>query len=290
MKQVDTKKLVLACLVIMVLMIIYTKIDQSRQQKTETVEIENEAKSEKAPGSLLLTGQLTDALSGSEESEDAEAEAEQSKEEGEILGPAEKMNLKTARKEPYGLVVELDYVSASKISLHGIFGYMVYTLKEEDGTVTAELTNAVTLEELGGLTMGGAAYTDVIGGDGCALIVPGIHNEEIARRRRFLYIEETNEVTGGIVAPDWMMKKVSNNDYSDAVVKEELTPELMALLKEKEHSKLLYGPAVIPEYNSNIYGFLAENGENLENVWYGLWNRDLGTVTKIHLFSETVKP
>lgn len=290
MKQVDTKKLVLACLVIMVLMIIYTKIDQSRQQKTETVEIENEAKSEKAPGSLLLTGQLTDALSGSEESEDAEAEAEQSKEEGEILGPAEKMNLKTARKEPYGLVVELDYVSASKISLHGIFGYMVYTLKEEDGTVTAELTHAVTLEELGGFTMGGAAYTDVIGGDGCALIVPGIHNEEIARRRRFLYIEETNEITGGIVAPDWMMKKVSNNDYSDAVVKEELTSELMALLKEKEHSKLLYGPAVIPEYNSNTYGFLAENGENLENVWYGLWNRDLGTVTKIHLFSETVKP
>ena len=137
----------------------------------------------------------------------------------------------------------------------------------------------------------GCPMTKVVkNGDGSALIVPGIHNEEIAIRRRFLYIEETNEITGGVVAPAWMMEKVSNNDYSDAVVETEYTSELMALVKELENGKLLYGPAVIPEYDSNIYGFLAENGENLEDVWYGLWNRDLGTLTKIPLFSETVKP
>ena len=58
MKQVDTKKLVLACLVIMVLMIIYTRIDLNRQHNMEAMEAENEAKREKTPGSLLLAGNL----------------------------------------------------------------------------------------------------------------------------------------------------------------------------------------------------------------------------------------
>ena len=271
----------------MVLMIIYTKIDLGRQRDAEAAGIEVEVNHEKKPGSLLLNGKLEDVLNGDPGTENVETEEEPSKEEGEIFGPAEKMDLSTARKEAYGLVVELDHVSASKISLHGNFGYMVYALEaDEDGTVTAVLTNAVTLEELGGLTMGGAAYTDVIGGDGSALIVPGIHNEEIARRRKFLYIEETNEITGGIMAPAWMMEKASKYDYSDEMVDTALTSEQTVLLREKENSKLLYGPAVIPEYDSNVYGFLAENGDKLEDIWYGLWNRDLGTVTKIPLFPK----
>lgn len=284
MKQVDTKKLVLACLVIMILMIIYTKIDQSGKQVAfhENVEAEQEAAG--SSKSLLLTGKLEDALS-----ETIEAAEEQSQEKEDILGPAEKMNLKTARKEPHGLAVELDYVSADRISLHGIFGYMAYSLENsEEGAWKANLECAVTFEELGGLTMGGAAYTDVIGGDGCAMIVPGIHNKEIARRRRFLYIEETNEITGGVVAPDWMMEKASNHDYSDSIVEAEYASELSALIRTEYSGKLLYGPAVVPEYDSNVYGFLAENGENLEDIWYGLWNRDLGQITKILLFEENM--
>ena len=273
----------------MVLMIIYTKIDQSRQQAQEEIEVEVQTKSAKNPGSLLLTGKLEDALNSDsapeENAGDREDVADQEKSDEDILGPAEKMNLRTARKDPYGLVVELDYVSDSKISFHGIFGYMVYTLKAaEDGSIAATLERAVTLEELGGLTMGGAAYTDVVGGDGCALIVPGIHNEEIACRRKFLYIEETNEITGGIVAPSWMMEKMKNNDYSDAVITSDYVSELTKLLLANGESKLLHGPAVIPELDSNVCGFLAENGENLEDIWYGLWNRDTGNVIRISLF------
>ena len=88
------------------------------------------------------------------------------------------------------------------------------------------------------------------------------------------------------MAPAWMMEKASKYDYSDAMVDTALTSELTVLLREKENSKLLYGPAVIPEYDSNVYGFLAENGDKLEDIWYGLWNRDLGTVTKIPLFPK----
>lgn len=263
---------------IMLLMILYTRIDLSRQDSGQygADEIEHEAAAE--PGSLLLTGKLGEDYDRAEEKEQNEED---------LLGPAEKMNLKTARKEPHGLAVELDYVSADRISFHGIFGYMAYSLSSsEDGIPMANLECAVTFEELGGLTMGGAAYTDVIGGDGCAMIIPGIHNEEIARRRRFLYIEETNEITGGVVAPEWMMEKASNHDYSDAVVEENTVSELASLLRTDYESKLLYGPAVIPEYDSNTYGFLAENGDNLEDVWYGLWNRDLGQITKILLFEE----
>ena len=285
MKQVDTKKLVLACLVIMILMILYTKVDMGIKQSKQEAELAAALEEAERPNSLLTSGQLLGFADDSEtDLEDDLDEAESSEEnEEKILGPAEKMDLKKARKESYGLVAELDFVSADRISLHGSFGYLAVALQtEEDGSVSATIEHAVTLEELGGIKMGGSAYTDILGGEGCALIVPGIHNEEIARRRKFLYIEETNEITGGIVAPDWMMKKVANNDYSDAVTEETLVEELKQMMDQ--NGKLLYGPVVIPEYDSNTYGFLAESGELLENVWYGIWNRDLGTFVKVPLF------
>lgn len=276
----------------MLLMIAYTKVDQLRNKKMDVAETVTEKAESGSPQSLLLSDRLSgfSDVSAAEEGADtagksaAGAGEDGAASEEELLGPAEKMDVKAARKEPYGLVIELDHVSANKISLHGTFGYMVFELESlSDGTLSAKNTSAVTLEELGGLTMGGAAYTDVLAGDGSALIVPGIHNEEIARRRKFLYIEETSEITGGIVAPDWMMKKMADNDYTDAVVDGAYTEELTALLRE-DASKLLYGPAVIPEYDSNTYGFLAADGENLETVWYGIWNRDIGTITRISLF------
>ena len=285
MKQVDTKKLVLACLVIMILMILYTKVDMGIKQSKQEAEMAAAMEEAERPNSLLTSGQLLGFADDSEtDLEDNLDEAESSEEnEEKILGPAEKMDLKKARKESYGLVAELDFVSADRISLHGSFGYLAAALQtEEDGSVSATIEHAVTLEELGGIKMGGSAYTDILGGEGCALIVPGIHNEEIARRRKFLYIEETNEITGGIVAPDWMMKKVANNDYSDAVTEETLVEELKQMMDQ--NGKLLYGPVVIPEYDSNTYGFLAESGELLENVWYGIWNRDSGTFVKVPLF------
>lgn len=269
----------------MILMILYTKVDMGIKQSKQEAEMEAAMEEAERPNSLLTSGQLLGFADDPETDFEGETDDEEDSEEDEdsILGPAEKMDLNKMRKEPYGLVVELDYVSANRITLHGSFGYMAITLTEaEGGSPTAAIECAVTLEELGGIKMGGAAYTDVLGGEGCALIIPGIHNEEIARRRRFLYIEETNEITGGIVVPDWMMKKVSNSDYSDAVTEETLVEELKRMLTKD--GKLLYGPVIIPEYNSNTYGFLAENGENLENIWYGIWNRDLGTFVKVPLF------
>ena len=285
MKQVDTKKLVLACLVIMILMILYTKVDMGIKQSKQEAEMVAAMEEADRPNSLLTSGQLLGFADTTETGlEDDLDEAESSEEnEEKILGPAEKMDLKKARKESYGLVAELDFVSADRVSLHGSFGYLAVALQtEEDGSVSATIEHAVTLEELGGIKMGGSAYTDILGGEGCALIIPGIHNEEIARRRKFLYIEETNEITGGIVAPDWMMKKVANNDYSDAVTEETLVEELKQMMDQ--NGKLLYGPVVIPEYDSNTYGFLAESGELLENVWYGIWNRDSGTFVRVPLF------
>ena len=273
----------------MILMILYTKVQMSSENRVEVVETAAEKNVSSGPESLLL-GNTADVLTAentvdSENEGAPEDESEQNEDEDAILGPAEKMDMEKARKESHGLVVELDYVSENRISLHGTFGYMAFSLtSDENGVAKAMLENAVTLEELGGLTMGGTAYTDVLGGDGCALIVPGIRNEEIARRRRFLYIEETNEITGGIVAPDWMMEKAAAHDYSDAVTEEAYVRELAGQLASDHDSKLLYGPVVIPESNSNGYGFLAEDGEHLEDLWYGIWNRDLDIITKVQLF------
>jgi len=267
----------------MILMILYTKVQTGMEQSRREVEVEAAMEAVEQPKSLLVSGQLLGFVDDAKENSETEGESQESEDEERILGPAEKLDLKKARKEPYGLVAELDYVSADRISFHGSFGYLVLSLDEvEDGKVLATIENAVTLEELGGIKMGGAAYTDILGGEGCALIVPGIHNEEIARRRKFLYIEETNEITGGIVAPKWMMEKMADNDYSDAVVEDALAGELKQHLGQED--KLLYGPVIIPEYNSNIYGFLAECGENLEDIWYGLWNRDGDKVVKVLLF------
>ena len=268
----------------MILMILYTKVQTGLEQSKREAEVAAALEETERPNSLLNSEQLL-GFADDPEAEEQDVEESESAEEDEenILGPAEKMDLKKVRKEPYGLVAELDYVSAGRISLHGSFGYIAVSLQDEkEGGISALIENAVTLEELGGIKMGGAAYTDILGGEGCALIVPGIHNQEIARRRKFLYIEETNEITGGIVAPKWMMEKMANNDYADAVVEEALVEELKQALDQG--NKLLYGPVVIPEYDSDGYGFLAEDGENLENVWYGVWNRDLGTITKIPLF------
>ena len=284
MKQVDTKKLVLACLVIMILMILYTKVQTGIETSRREAEVEAAIEEAERPNSLLTSGQLLGFTDDQDEDPEEVEDSETAEDDEEnILGPAEKMDLKKARKEPYGLVAELDYISAGRISLHGSFGYIAASLREEDdGSISASVENAVTLEEFGGIKMGGAAYTDILGGEGCALIVPGIHNQEIARRRKFLYIEETNEITGGIVAPNWMMEKMADNDYSDAVVEEMLVEELKQALGQG--NKLLYGPVAIPEYDSNCYGFLSENGTALENLWYGIWNRDLGTIKKVLLF------
>lgn len=265
----------------MMFMIAYTKVKTTIATKKTETEIEVVVNNGNGTNSLLLTDRLnnTETVAATGDSE------KQSQDDEDILGPAEKMDLLKAKKDSYGVIVELDHVSAGRISLHGTFGYMVFSLaSSENGEIAATLENAVTLEELGGITMGGAARTDILAGDGCALIVPGIHNQEIARRRKFLYIEETNEITGGVVAPNWMMEKMSVNDYSDAVIEEECVSELTAILKEDGNRKLLYGPVAIPESDSNIYAFLSESGDKLENLWYGLWNRDTGTVTKVPLF------
>lgn len=273
----------------MILMIVYTKIDQNRQYNKKEAEVAVEIQKEKKANSLLtgdtLMGFVDPADQMANESENAEEEDSASSDEEKILGPAEPMDLEKARKEAYGLVAELDYVGKEKISLHGTFGYMVFALgPKSDGSMAASVHRAVTLEELGGLTMGGAAYTDLVGGDGCALIVPGIHNQEIARRRKFLYIEETGEITGGIVAPSWMMEKMSNNDYTDSVVEEAYVQELTGLVREQFQSKLLYGPVVIAEEEESVSGFLAADGDLLENLWYGIWDRRSDAVSVIRLF------
>ena len=105
----------------MILMILYTKVQTGIEQSKREAEVEVALEDAERPNSLLKSGQLLGFADDSEEeTEGSTAEEVESAEDGEenILGPAEKMDLKKARKESYGLVAELDYVSAEKSFLH----------------------------------------------------------------------------------------------------------------------------------------------------------------------------
>ena len=73
---------------------------------------------------------------------------------GKIGSPDEEtkaavLDLETAKKQSYGDVVELDYVSKDKISLHGSFGYISFNINSSDDPATLEPAAAYTLEEAG---------------------------------------------------------------------------------------------------------------------------------------------
>ena len=47
---------------------------------------------------------------------------------------------------------------------------------------------------------------------------------------------------------------------------------------------LVYGPVEIPETDSIICGFLAADGPDLEDLWYGIWYEMDGLIEKYVLF------
>ncbi len=195
---------------------------------------------------------------------------------------AEEIDLETVRKEFYGTGVELDFVSASKISMHGYFGYLVFSFsQDETEQPKARLLRAVTLSETGQIFMQGDPYTEIIGGDGAAIILPGNGDP-------YIYYEEDNTIEKVELedsSPQSFLASVQGG-LADAPVEEDLrVAALTAVQKEfGEGNSILYGPVAVPEFDSNVYGFLATDGENVEDIWYGLWWEDFGWVKKIILF------
>lgn len=204
----------------------------------------------------------------------------------EPTGLAEQMDVEAARKNPYGVGVELDYVSAGKISLHGSFGYMSFSLSSgRNGG--AKLERAVTLSEAGQIWMQGDSYTEVAGNEDMALIVTNAYSPD-AEHKIFFYSETANviEEQEDSEINQQILDFADQGVFQDAVLEDEYTKVLSGAVREQygTGSQVIYGPAVIPETNSNIYGFLAADGENLEDIWYGIWNRDLGNLERIPLF------
>lgn len=90
------------------------------------------------------------------------------------------LDLGTAKKQPYGQVVELDYVSIDRISLHGSFGYIAFDINGSDDSATMEPVAAYTLEEAGPIVTQGDEYTEVLGSaDGCVVAPKAYMKERI---------------------------------------------------------------------------------------------------------------
>ena len=200
---------------------------------------------------------------------------------GEEKAPAAVLDLETAKKEPYGAAAELDWVSGGKISLHGSFGYLSFLLKANG---KSELAAAFTLEEAGPIVVQGDRYTEVVGGRDSALVVTEPYKED-GDSRIFWYLED-----GGTVEPlpedmtNLFLEQSSSGVFRDAPLAEEYRQQVEEKIAEIPGNHLVYGPVEIPETDSIICGFLAADGPDLEDLWYGIWYEMDGRIEKYVLF------
>lgn len=200
---------------------------------------------------------------------------------GEEKIPAAVLDLEKAKKEPYGAAAELDWVSGGKISLHGSFGYLSFLLKANG---KSELAAAFTLEEAGPIVVQGDRYTEVVGGRDSALVVTEAYKEG-GDSRIFWYLED-----GGTVEPlpedmtKLFLEQSGSGVFRDAPLAEEYRQQVEEKIAEIPGNHLVYGPVEIPETDSIICGFLAADGPDLEDLWYGIWYEMDGRIEKYVLF------
>lgn len=200
---------------------------------------------------------------------------------GEEKAPAAVLDLEKEKKEAYGAAAELDWVSGGKISLHGSFGYLSFLLKANG---KSELAAAFTLEEAGPIIVQGDRYTEVVGGRDSALVVTEAYKEG-GDSRIFWYLED-----GGTVEPlpedmtNLFLEQSGSGVFRDAPLAEEYRQQVEEKIAEIPGNHLVYGPVEIPETDSIICGFLAADGPDLEDLWYGIWYEMDGRIEKYVLF------
>lgn len=196
------------------------------------------------------------------------------------------MDLEARKKEPWG-VVELDWVRTDRISMHGNFGYLSFSLEEENGAWKAEPAAAFSMEEIGTFIMQGENYTEFLGGEDSVLVVTNAYADD-AEKEFFWYQEK---IRGGVVHPfpqemeDAISEELDSGSFQDAYLAEEYREPVSEAVVKNPGSYLVYGPVCIPEYDSIVCGFLAADGENLEDLWYGIWREKDGHVERIPLFT-----
>ncbi len=203
---------------------------------------------------------------------------------------AERLELEAARQQPIGMAVELDRVSANQISLHGSFGYLSFDLEGKGKSLTAKPKAAFTLSEADPLVMQGDNYTEVLGGEDSALVVTNAYNDE--EDSQFFLYSETYGIVEQIEDEDTKKLFLENREqgaFRDAYLESEYLPELIEAMNQLDsngtvNSSLKYGPVAILELDSDAFGFLAADGEKLEDLWYGIWYPTDGRIEKIPLF------
>lgn len=195
------------------------------------------------------------------------------------------LDLEKVKKQPLGIIAELDWVHYDKIAIHGAFGYISFQLEHDGNTYSAKPIASFTLEEAGPIVLSGEAYTEVVGGEDSVIVVTNAYDQK-ADRRVLWYLEEfqtLEEVSDEI--KEMFLELLPSGKFQDAFLEEQyLKAVLESLKKEAPESSLLYGPVEIPEMDSIYCGFLASDGENVEDLWYGMWREMDGSIIKIPLF------
>ncbi len=146
---------------------------------------------------------------------------------------------------------------------------------------------AFSLEEVGTFITQGAGYTELLGGEDFVLAITNAY-EDGAEKDLYWYEEK---IRGGMVytmpqeAKDAILEALGPDGYRDAVLEEKYRGPVSEAVSNNPGSDLVYGPVCIPEYDSIVCGFLAADGENLEDLWYGIWWEKDGHVERIPLFT-----
>lgn len=190
--------------------------------------------------------------------------------------PAAQLDIAQAKEEDFGGMAALDYVSAKKISFHCPLGYMVFQA-DESGQLVPAL--GVTFEEAGGLVMEGDRRTAVLGGDTGAMVISGVYQESGAETL-YVFEEESGQIFESPMTED-MMEMIKEVEAQKSSVSKEIRGQLEEAVDEQTGSRILDGPAAVLEFDANVYGFLAADGEHLEDIWYGLWWADPAFDNKI---------
>lgn len=232
------------------------------KEKTETISVIGGAD---GPTSIFLAGKMVE-------------------DEGKEGDLAVRLDVEQAKEEPFGMAAELDWVSADKISIHGSFGYLSFDLTDLGRDGTADLNTAFTLEEAGTIIMQGDGYTEVLGGKDSLVVITNAYDEK-AESQWLWYLEKSERIQPIEEELIEINKKEKEQGlFGDAVLAEEYLEQVSEKVAENPESHLIYGPVEIPEFDSIVCGFLAADGEKLEDLWYGIWYKLDGRIEKIPLF------
>ena len=210
------------------------------------------------------------------------------------------IEMKTVREETWGTNVKLEYASEQRIVIRGYFGLVVCdsTGKEAGKNDHWKITHTLDLSAIGVRDMQGGGNAEMYVGKEWAVICP------------------TAYLTASVIPenPTAYIYTFSSDSKEDDLVQisEGINEQIMAVISELELEEMgageyhslyqnvyeiasdkireEYGTGMIGdmrqlhETEKERWGFLAADGDKVEDIWYGIYDAETGEIIRVDLF------